>query len=114
MIMEAAKRAQLAGFDMLELHCAHGYLLASFLSPLTNQRNDAFGGSIEARSQVPLKVFKAIRAVWPQEKPISVRISACDWEEEEDYPLMTLSLLPSYLRMPVAIYLTRPQDRVLP
>ena len=79
--VEATKRAQLAGFDMLELHCAHGYLLASFLSPLSNQRVDAFGGSIEARSQVPLKVFKAIRAVWPQEKPISVRISACDWEK---------------------------------
>ena len=77
----AAERAQRAGFDMLELHCAHGYLLASFLSPLTNQRTDRFGGSIEARAHVPLLIFKAIRQVWPEEKPISVRVSATDWEE---------------------------------
>jgi anthraniloyl-CoA monooxygenase len=73
-------RAEQAGFDMLELHCAHGYLLASFLSPLTNHRTDQYGGSIEARAQVPLRVFKAVRQAWPDDKPISVRVSATDWE----------------------------------
>ena len=68
-----------AGFDMLELHMAHGYLLASFLSPLTNRRTDEFGGSIENRERFPLEVFAAVRAAWPQHKPISVRISATDW-----------------------------------
>jgi len=77
----AAQRAEAAGFDMLELHCAHGYLLASFLSPLTNQRTDAYGGSAENRVKFPLEVFKAIRKVWPEHKPISVRISAWDWAE---------------------------------
>jgi anthraniloyl-CoA monooxygenase len=70
-----------AGFDMLELHMAHGYLLASFLSPLTNQRQDEFGGPIENRMRLPLAVFKACRAVWPADKPMSVRVSACDWAE---------------------------------
>jgi anthraniloyl-CoA monooxygenase len=68
-----------AGFDMLELHMAHGYLLASFLSPLTNRRSDAYGGSIENRLRFPLEVFAAVRQAWPAEKPISVRISATDW-----------------------------------
>lgn len=91
----ATERAERAGFDMLELHCAHGYLLASFLSPLTNLRNDALGGSIEARAQVPLKIFRAIRNAWPQEKPISVRLSATDWEEGglTDQDLITLAQL---------------------
>jgi anthraniloyl-CoA monooxygenase len=70
-----------ADFDWLELHCAHGYFLSSFLSPLTNQRTDEYGGSLENRLRYPLQVFKAIRAVWPQDKPISVRISANDWVE---------------------------------
>ena len=65
---------------MLELHCAHGYLLASFLSPLTNQRSDDYGGSVENRLRYPLEVFEALRAVWPREKPMSVRISATDWK----------------------------------
>jgi anthraniloyl-CoA monooxygenase len=68
-----------AGFDVLELHCAHGYLLSSFLSPLTNQRSDAYGGSIDNRARFPLEVFAAIRAVWPGDKPISVRLSCHDW-----------------------------------
>jgi anthraniloyl-CoA monooxygenase len=68
-----------AGFDLLELHCAHGYLLSSFLSPLTNQREDEYGGSLEARARYPLEVFDACRAVWPAEKPMSVRLSATDW-----------------------------------
>ncbi len=77
----ATKRAAQAGFDMLELHCAHGYLLASFLSPLTNQRSDEYGGSPENRQRYPLEVFKAMRAVWPVERPMSVRISASDWKD---------------------------------
>jgi anthraniloyl-CoA monooxygenase len=77
----AARRAQGAGFDMLELHCAHGYLLASFISPLTNRRTDAYGGTLENRLRFPLEVFDAMRAVWPHEQPMSVRISATDWME---------------------------------
>lgn len=77
----AARRADRAGFDMLELHCAHGYLLGSFISPLTNLRDDDYGGVLANRLRFPLEVFAAIRAVWPQEKPMSVRISATDWAE---------------------------------
>ncbi len=77
----AARRAALAGFDWLELHCAHGYLLSTFISPLTNQRADEYGGSLDNRLRYPLEVFNAIRAVWPQDLPMSVRISAHDWVE---------------------------------
>ena len=77
----ATRRGQAAGFDMLELHCAHGYLLASFLSPLTNRRGDEYGGSVENRLRFPLEVFAAMRAAWPQHKPMSVRVSATDWQE---------------------------------
>lgn len=76
----ATKRAERAGFDMVEMHAAHGYLLASFISPLTNQRKDEYGGSLENRMRFPLEVFKAMRADWPKEKPMSVRISATDWQ----------------------------------
>jgi anthraniloyl-CoA monooxygenase len=75
----AAKRAAQAGFDWLELHCAHGYLLSAFISPLTNHRKDDYGGSLEARLRFPLDVFKAVREAWPQHLPMSVRISAHDW-----------------------------------
>jgi anthraniloyl-CoA monooxygenase len=75
----ATQRAHEAGFDMVELHAAHGYLLSSFLSPLTNQRDDEYGGSLENRCRFPLEVFTAMRAAWPAEKPMSVRISAHDW-----------------------------------
>ncbi len=75
----ASRRADRAGFDMIELHAAHGYLLASFISPLTNVRSDRYGGSLENRLRFPLEVFSAMRAVWPSEKPMSVRISATDW-----------------------------------
>jgi anthraniloyl-CoA monooxygenase len=75
----SARRADAAGVDWLELHCAHGYLLSSFICPLTNLRTDEYGGSLENRCRYPLEVFKAIRAAWPQGKPISVRISAHDW-----------------------------------
>ncbi|HEY1838095.1 MAG TPA: FAD-dependent monooxygenase [Rhizomicrobium sp.] len=77
--VQAAERADRAGFDMLELHCAHGYLFASFLSPLTNKRADEYGGGIENRVRYPLEVFAAMRAAWPQDKPMSIRISASDW-----------------------------------
>ncbi|MBO4259393.1 bifunctional salicylyl-CoA 5-hydroxylase/oxidoreductase [Streptomyces griseorubiginosus] len=77
----AAWRAARAGFDLLELHCAHGYLLSGFLSPLTNRRTDGYGGSLEKRLRFPLEVFDAIRGVWPQEKPMTVRISATDWAD---------------------------------
>jgi anthraniloyl-CoA monooxygenase len=75
----AARRGATAGFDVLELHCAHGYLLSSFLSPLTNARTDRYGGSHENRIRFPLEVFMAIRAVWPDDRPISVRLSCHDW-----------------------------------
>ena len=73
--------AALAGVDWLELHCAHGYLLSSFISPLTNQRTDNYGGSLDNRLRFPLEVFAAVRAAWPSERPMSVRISANDWVE---------------------------------
>jgi anthraniloyl-CoA monooxygenase len=79
--VQAAERGNRAGFDILELHCAHGYLLASFISPLTNKRTDEYGGSLENRLRFPLEVFRALRKAWPDEKPMSVRISATDWEE---------------------------------
>jgi anthraniloyl-CoA monooxygenase len=75
----AARAAAEAGFDWLELHCAHGYLLSSFISPLTNRRTDEYGGSLENRCRYPLEVFAAVRAVWPHHLPISVRVSAHDW-----------------------------------
>jgi anthraniloyl-CoA monooxygenase len=75
----ATQRAATAGFDWLELHCAHGYFLSSFISPLTNHRTDLFGGSLDNRCRFPLTVFRAMRAAWPHDKPMSVRISAHDW-----------------------------------
>jgi anthraniloyl-CoA monooxygenase len=77
--VRAAEMAESAGFDMLELHMAHGYLVASFISPLTNLRTDAYGGPLEHRMRYPLEVFDAVRAAWPAGKPISVKISATDW-----------------------------------
>ena len=79
--VKSVERAVEAGFDILELHCAHGYLLNSFLSPKTNIRTDKYGGSIGNRLRFPIQVFKAIRNAWPLERPISVRISAHDWVE---------------------------------
>jgi anthraniloyl-CoA monooxygenase len=73
--------SEAAGFDMLELHYAHGYLMSSFISPLTNRRSDEYGGSLENRMRFPLEVFNAVRAVWPAHKPISTRISSVDWLE---------------------------------
>jgi len=75
----AARRACRIGFDLAELHTAHGYLLHSFLSPIANRRNDAFGGSLENRMRFPLRVFEAIRAAWPSAKPLGARITGTDW-----------------------------------
>lgn len=78
---KGAERALAAGFDMIDLHCAHGYLLSSFISPLANKRADGYGGALEGRMRLPLEVFAAVRAVWPDDRPIAVRISAVDWVE---------------------------------
>ncbi|WP_284221988.1 bifunctional salicylyl-CoA 5-hydroxylase/oxidoreductase [Brevundimonas denitrificans] len=80
--VQATRWADEAGFDMVELHCAHGYLLSSFLTPVSNHRTDEYGGSVENRLRFPLEVFAAMRAVWPDEKPMSVRLSATDWMDE--------------------------------
>lgn len=77
--VRAARYGIEAGFDILELHCAHGYLLSSFLSPLTNGRDDEYGRSVENRARYPLEVFRAVRQVWPEDRPISVRLSCHDW-----------------------------------
>jgi anthraniloyl-CoA monooxygenase len=77
----SARRADAAGFDLLELHAAHGYLLSSFISPVTNHRTDEYGGDLAARLRYPLEVFAAVRQVWPADKPMTVRISATDWVE---------------------------------
>ena len=84
--VRATELAAGTGADWLELHCAHGYLLSSFLSPLTNLRDDEYGGSHENRARFPLEVFRAIRAVWPEDKPISVRLSCHDWTEGGNTP----------------------------
>ena len=77
----AIKRADRLGFDMIEVHSAHGYLMHEFLSPIANTRSDEFGGTIENRMRFPLEVFAAMRAVWPEAKPMGLRLSATDWEE---------------------------------
>ncbi len=80
--VESARRGAEAGFDLLELHCAHGYLLSAFLSPVTNRRTDEYGGDVHGRLKFPLEVFTAIRAVWPADRPMTVRISATDWVDD--------------------------------
>ncbi len=82
----ATRRAAAAGIDWLELHCAHGYLLSSFLSPLTNTREDEYGGTHENRARYPLEVFRAVRAAWPAERPMSVRLSCHDWTAHGNTP----------------------------
>ncbi len=77
--VDAAKRAARIGFDLAELHVAHGYLLHEFLSPISNQRTDEYGGALQNRMRYPLEVFDAVRAVWPKERPLGVRVSATDW-----------------------------------
>lgn len=79
----ATRRALICGFDMVELHCAHGYLFSSFITPATNKRTDEYGGSLENRLRYPLEIFTAMRAVWPADKPMAVRLSATDWLDED-------------------------------
>ncbi|MEV5034442.1 oxidoreductase, partial [Sphingobium sp. LMC3-1-1.1] len=78
---QAVARAERIGFDLIEMHGGHGYLIHQFLSPLANQRTDEFGGSLENRMRFPLEVFKAMRAEWPAHKPMGIRVSATDWVE---------------------------------
>jgi anthraniloyl-CoA monooxygenase len=97
--VRAAERAHEAGFDFLEIHMAHGYLLASFISPLTNVREDEYGGSVANRMRFPLEIFEAVRAAWPAEKPLSVRISAVDWApggQEIEHSLEVARLLKAH------------------
>ena len=77
--VQAARRAERIGFDLIELHSAHGYLMHSFLSPVSNKRTDDYGGSLENRMRFPLEVFEAVRTVWPENKPLGMRVSASDW-----------------------------------
>jgi 2,4-dienoyl-CoA reductase-like NADH-dependent reductase (Old Yellow Enzyme family) len=88
--VQAAKRALAVGFDVIDLHFAHGYLLHEFLSPVSNQRSDAYGGSLAARMRFPLEVFQAVRQAVPESIPVGVRISATDWLEHLDMPSWTL------------------------
>ena len=90
--VRATEAAAEAGFDWLELHCAHGYLLSSFISPLTNRRQDAYGGSLENRCRYPLEVFAAVRAAWPEDRPVSVRLSAHDWVEGGITPIDAVAI----------------------
>ncbi len=89
--VDSTRRADRLGLDAIELHCAHGYLLHQFLSPVSNLRDDAFGGSLENRMRLPLAIFDAMRAVWPAHKPLGVRVSASDWLEHLDRPSWTLA-----------------------
>lgn len=77
--LTATRNAATAGFDMIEVHMAHGYLLSSFISPYTNRRSDEYGGDINNRARFPLRILRTVRDAWPSERPISVRISATDW-----------------------------------
>ena len=81
--VSAVIRGIAAGFDMIELHAAHGYLLSGFITPMQNRRTDDYGGSLENRLRFPLEVFSAMRAAWPSDRPMSVRISATDWAGED-------------------------------
>jgi 2,4-dienoyl-CoA reductase-like NADH-dependent reductase (Old Yellow Enzyme family) len=91
--VDAAKRALVAGFKVVEVHAAHGYLLHQFLSPLSNQRRDQYGGSFENRIRLVLQVTEAVRAVWPEELPLFVRVSATDWVEDGWNPDETVDLI---------------------
>ena len=85
--VDSAKRADRIGFDVLEIHAAHGYLLHQFLSPLSNLRNDQYGGSLEDRMRFPLEVFEAVSRVWPRQKAIGVRFSATDWVDRSSWDI---------------------------
>ena len=90
--VDAAARALRAGFDLVELHCAHGYLLHEFLSPLANQRTDEYGGSLQNRMRLALEVFAEVRKVWPDDKPLGMRVSATDWVDGGWNPEETVAL----------------------
>jgi len=92
----AARRAAEAGFDLLELHCAHGYLLSGFLSPVTNRRTDAYGGDVAGRLRFPLEVWHAMREVWPADRPMTVRVSATDWVEDGQTPADALAVASAF------------------
>lgn len=92
----ATRMADAAGFDMIELHAAHGYLLSGFLSPVSNRRGDEYGGGLENRLRWPLEVFAAMRAVWPQDRPMSVRISATDWTEDGVTPDKSVAIAQAF------------------
>ncbi len=94
----ATKRADEIGFDVIELHMAHGYLLHQFLSPLSNQRNDKFGGTLDGRMRFPLRVFKEVRATWPQHKALGVRISATDWVDSSSWDVNEASQFTATLK----------------
>ena len=94
----AAKRADAIGFEVLEIHMAHGYLLHQFLSPLSNQRNDGYGGSLEGRMRFPLEVFAAVRDIWPTHKALGVRISATDWVESSSWSVAEASCFTGALK----------------
>lgn len=96
--MRATLMGEAAEFDMLELHCGHGYLLSSFLTPLSNQRTDEYGGSIENRLRFPLEVFDAMRAAWPKHKPMSVRISATDWHDDGLTPEDSIAIAEAFAK----------------
>ena len=96
--VRAAEMGEEAGFDMIELHAAHGYLLSSFLTPVSNRRDDEYGGSLENRLRYPLEVFSAMRAVWPAERPMSVRISATDWVDDGITPDESVSIAAAFMR----------------
>jgi anthraniloyl-CoA monooxygenase len=95
--VEATRRAIEAGFDMVELHCAHGYLLSAFLTPLINRRTDEYGGPLEHRLRYPLEVFRAMRAVWPEDRPMSVRVSATDWVEDGLPPAESVAIARAFV-----------------
>ncbi|SHM83451.1 NADH:flavin oxidoreductase/NADH oxidase [Rhizobacter sp. OV335] len=95
---KAAERAQRLGLDVIEMHSAHGYLMHQFLSPISNQRTDEWGGSLENRMRLPLAVFDAMRAVWPAHKPLGVRVSATDWMEHSGVPSWTLEQTVDYAK----------------
>lgn len=95
---EAAQRADRAGVDVIELHGAHGYLLHQFLSPISNRRNDSYGGRLENRMRFPLEVFDAVRAVWPQHKPLGIRITGSDWMGSEGLEIEDAKLFAAALK----------------
>lgn len=109
----ATRRSHEIGVDLIEIHAAHGYLLHSFLSPLSNQRQDRYGGSLENRIRYPLAIFDRVRAVWPQEKPLGVRISACDWIDG-GWTVEDSIILASELRKRGCDYVTASSGGLLP